>query len=78
MLKLIWDDGFKKKLKKIKNILYLFTKEPFATKLKNHKLSGKMKNLRAIIIEYYCRIIFSFTKKDEALLISIGTHDEVY
>lgn len=56
----------------------LFTQEPFSPELRNHKLSGKLKELRAIVIEYDCRIVFSMVDEDTALLINIGSHDEVY
>ena len=90
MINLIWDNGFKRKLKKylkkhpelkslIKEKLDLFCREPFAIELKNHKLSGKLKDFRAIVIEDDCRIVIKMVDKDtSALLISIGSHDEVY
>lgn len=89
MMKLAWNKNFEKSLKKyikkhpeketkIKEKLELFTQEPFSLELRNHKLSGKLKDLRAIMVEYDCRIIFKFVDEDTALLISIGTHEEVY
>jgi len=56
MIKIIWDEGFKRKYKKIiKNnfnlrekfweLTYLFEKEPFDNRLKTHKLTGKLKDL---------------------------------
>jgi len=90
MISLIWDKSFENKLKKylqkhpdkrekIKNKLEKFQKTPYAPELRNHKLSGKLKDLRAIVIEYDCRIVFKFVKKDTAaLLITIGPHDVVY
>jgi len=67
MLKLAWNNNFEKSLKKylkkhpekepkIKERLTLFTREPFSSELRNHKLSGKLKDLRAIVVEYDCRI----------------------
>lgn len=52
--------------------------DPHAPELKNHKLSGKLKDLRAISVEYDCRIVFTFVDENTALLVSIGTHNEVY
>jgi addiction module RelE/StbE family toxin len=89
MIKLIWDKRFKRNLKKyiskhpemedkIKDKLKLFTENPYAPELRNHKLSGQLKDLRAIVIDYDCRIVFRFVEKNSVLLISIGTHDEVY
>jgi mRNA-degrading endonuclease YafQ of YafQ-DinJ toxin-antitoxin module len=60
MINLTWNNSFEKALKKyinkhpgkeitIKKKLQLFCKEPFSQELKNHKLSGKLKDLRAIV-----------------------------
>ena len=89
MIKLIWNKNFEKSLKryvkkhpekesKIKEKLKLFTEEPFSPELKNHKLSGKLKDLRAIVVEYDCRIVLKFIDEGTALLINIGSHEEVY
>jgi addiction module RelE/StbE family toxin len=89
MIKLIWGARFEKQLQKyiqkhshnkklIKDKLEIFVQNPFDPELKNHKLSGKLKGLSAISMEYDCRIVFEFLNKNEVLLISIGSHDEVY
>lgn len=89
MIKLIWNKPFKRKLKnylgkhpdmedKIKSKLKVFCDDPYAPELRTHKLSGELKDLHAIVIDYDCRIVFSFVKPDGALLVTIGTHDEVY
>jgi addiction module RelE/StbE family toxin len=89
MIKLAWNKNFEKSLKKyikkhpeketkIRDKLKLFTKEPFSPELRNHGLSGKLKDLRAIVLEYDCRIVFKFVDEDTALLVNIGTHKEVY
>ncbi len=82
--------AFKKAFKKrIKNTiletefwirLETFTKEPFNTKLKTHKLSGKLKGLWSFSIEQNLRVIFYFTKDKpiKAIFVDIGSHDEVY
>jgi mRNA-degrading endonuclease YafQ of YafQ-DinJ toxin-antitoxin module len=62
----------------IQEKLELFVKEPFHPTLKNHKLSGNLKGLNAIYIEYDCRLVFHMLSEDEALLTNIGSHDEVY
>lgn len=56
----------------------LFCENPFHPLLKTHKLSGKLKNLWAFVVDYDCRVIFKFIQGDKALLIDIGTHEEVY
>jgi mRNA-degrading endonuclease YafQ of YafQ-DinJ toxin-antitoxin module len=46
--------------------------------LKNHKLCGQLKDLRAISVTYDCRIVFAMIENQSALLVAIVTHDEVY
>jgi addiction module RelE/StbE family toxin len=57
-----------------------FIDNPFDASLKTHKLSGKLKGLQSFSIEYNLRVVFYFTstKPIKAVLIDIGTHDEVY
>lgn len=89
IVKLVLTASFEKRLSKyihkhpdmeskIKNKLNLFVNSPYALELKNHKLSGKLDELRAIVISYDCRLVFQFVGEDKALLIDIGKHDEVY
>lgn len=89
MIKLVWDQGFKrayqKRIKKDSeintrfwNAVEMFVTDPFNPMLKTHKLSGKLKGLWVFSCLYDCRIIFKFIKKEEVLLIDIGSHDEVY
>ncbi len=60
--------------------LDLFISDPFESKLKTHRLSGKLKDLWSFSLDYNLRVIFYFTKDKpkKAVLIDIGTHDEVY
>lgn len=62
------------------NRLETFTTEPFNTKLKTHKLSGKLKGLWGFSIERNLRVVFYFTKDKphKAVFTDIGCHDEVY
>ena len=89
MIKITWDQGFKRIYKKkVKNNIELkkkfwdsietFSKNPFNPKLKTHKLTGKLKGLWAFSITYDYRVIFKFLNEDKVLLIDIGGHDEVY
>jgi addiction module RelE/StbE family toxin len=89
MIKLEWSSGFERALKKwlgkhpsdrdvIQSKLNKFIENPHAPELKNHGLSGKLKDLRAITVHYDCRIVFSMVDDTTALLVSIGTHEEVY
>jgi addiction module toxin, RelE/StbE family len=89
MVRLEWSSRFEKSLKKwiskhpesreaIKQKLEQFSANPFDPELKNHKLSGQLKDLRAISVAYDCRIVFAMVEENTALLVAIGTHDEVY
>lgn len=89
MIKVIWDQGFKRIYKKkIKNneelkkrfwdAIELFSKEPFSHRLRTHKLTGRLEGLWAFSISFDCRVIFKFLGKNEVFLIDIGEHDEVY
>jgi len=89
MISIVWDPGFKKAYqKKIKmdgnlkrkfwKTMKLFSSNPFSKQLRTHKLTGTLKGLWAFSVDYDTRVIFSFLKDDEVLLIDIGSHDEVY
>ena len=89
MIELIWDQKFKKSLKKrldksdeltkkFKSKIKLFEEDPFNPILRTHKLSGILKEYWAFSIDYNLRVIFKFIDSNTALLIDIGTHDEVY
>lgn len=60
--------------------LELFVSDPFHPSLKTHKLSGKLKPLWSFSIDYSHRVVFYFTesKPVKAVLVDIGTHEEVY
>jgi addiction module RelE/StbE family toxin len=62
------------------DVLNLFINNPFDDRLRTHKLSGKLKSLWSFSIDYNLRIVFFFTKDKptKAVLVDIGTHDEVY
>ena len=89
MISLVWDAGFKRSYKKrigsnaflkkkFWDAIDVFCQNPFDTKLKTHKLTGKLKDLWAFSVSHDCRVIFKFTDSETALLIDIGSHEEVY
>ena len=89
MLKILWDEGFKDIYKKkirdnpvLKEKFWfaveLFSKDPFNSKLRTHKLSGKLKELWAFSVAYDCRVIFKFLDENKVFLIDIVGHDEIY
>jgi mRNA interferase YafQ len=61
--------------------LQLLQADPYAARLKTHKLKGIHKNSWACSGGYDLRVVFSFTKsagKPAILLETVGTHDAVY
>jgi len=55
--------------------------DPHHPSLKTHKLKGELRECWACSAGYDLRIIFEFTRhagKAAILLLSIGTHDEIY
>lgn len=89
MILLRWNAKFKKRLAQylkkypqkkelIKEKLATFSKNPYSYELRNHKLSGKLNESRAISVDYDCRIVFTELNEREVFLIDIGSHDEVY
>jgi len=89
MLKISFDESFKraykKKIKgninleqKFRNKLEILKNNPFDSRLKTHKLSGKLKDLWSFSIEYDQRVVFYFIDPDKIVFIDIGNHDQVY
>ena len=61
--------------------LRLLQADPYAARLKTHKLKGKHGDSWACSGGYDLRIVFSFTRyagKPAILLETVGTHEEVY
>jgi addiction module RelE/StbE family toxin len=71
---------FPKRLQlKIEKTLILFEKNPQHISLKNHVLSGKMKDTRAISVNGDIRIIFQeFEHYTLVIILNIGGHEQVY
>jgi len=57
--------------------LDLIIKDPFSPILKTHKLSGRLRNHRAVSLTYEYRILF-IIERDNIYLTNIGSHDEIY
>lgn len=60
--------------------LETFIENPFHPKLKTHKLSGRLRQLWSFRISYHHRVLFYFSAENpqKAVLVDIGTHEEVY
>jgi mRNA interferase YafQ len=88
MIKLVWHKSFIRDYKKtrkkypeikekLEEVLNIFVKDPYQPILGTHKLSGKLKGHHAFSLGYDLRVVFKFID-DEAVLISLGSHEEVY
>jgi mRNA-degrading endonuclease YafQ of YafQ-DinJ toxin-antitoxin module len=90
MIEIVWDEGFKRLYKKwdrkhpdlisiFAERILLFEKNPFDASFKTHILGGKLKNIWAFSINYEHRLTFRFEENNtKAILVKVGTHDEVY
>lgn len=94
MKTLVWSNTFVRAFKralrrrpniriKIEQALNLLATDPFNPILRTHKLKGKLTGVWACMVDYDYRILFEFVKnpetgEDEILLLTLGTHDEVY
>jgi mRNA-degrading endonuclease YafQ of YafQ-DinJ toxin-antitoxin module len=70
-------------LPKVEKALRLLAEDPFHPELHSHKLKGQLERMWACSIDYDNRILFMFLKNpdsgaDDVLLVSMGTHQEVY
>jgi len=65
----------------IKAALEFLSEDAYDSRLRTHKLKGKLEGSWACSAGYDLRIIFSFVEHEGAeaiLLETVGTHDEVY
>jgi mRNA-degrading endonuclease YafQ of YafQ-DinJ toxin-antitoxin module len=68
-------------LEAIGDALVLLENDAFDPKLKTHKLKGDLAGCWSCSAGYDLRIVFEFVQSagaEAVLLLSIGTHDEVY
>ena len=61
----------------LKEKLTILQKNPKDSRLKAHKLTGRLKGFFGASLTYEHRLVFYFDKK-YIFLLAIGTHDEVY
>ena len=52
----------------------IFRRNPHDSRLKTHKLEGRLKEFWAFWVNYGYRIIFEFGKNDEIIFHRIGDH----
>jgi len=64
--------------KKLKDIAEkrekIFRQNPFNSKLKTHKLTGKLKDFWSFSLDYQYRIIFEFISDKIVWFHAVGTH----
>ncbi|NHC33236.1 type II toxin-antitoxin system mRNA interferase toxin, RelE/StbE family [Scytonema millei VB511283] len=69
-------------LPQIERVLQQLAEDPFHPSLRTHKLKGDLAGRWACSIDYSNRILFEFVKSselgEEILLLTLGSHDEVY
>lgn len=84
-MNLYYSDKFAKAYKKLPNKIKdlaeereeIFRQDPFDSKLKTHKLKGRLKTFYSFSVNYSYRIVFHFKSENEIIFDVIGTH-EVY
>lgn len=65
----------------IRETLTLLAEDAFAPRLRTHKLKGSLTGCWASSAGYDLRVVFEFISQsgnEAILLLSVGTHDEVY
>ena len=94
MNNLVWSPtfvrAFKRLVKKnpelrsqIEQILQQIAEDPFQLSLRSHKLKGDSSGRYSCSIDYRNRILFKFvtnpeSREEEILLLTLGSHDDVY
>lgn len=69
-----------KKLNKEKKMLAVqresyFRKNPFDSRLRTHKLSGRLQGYWAFSLTYSDRVLFRFIRQNDVIFYKIGSHD---
>ena len=94
MRTLVWSAAFVRAFKRavrrqpelrgrVERTLQQLAEDPFHPTLHSHKLKGKLAGAWACTVDYDHRILFEFVQnpesgEEEILLLTMGTHDEVY
>lgn len=63
-----------KEISKLRERIGVFRDNPFDSRLKAHKLKGRLKDYWAFSISYSDRILFRFLDKERVFFIDIGDH----
>lgn len=68
-------------LESIRRTLAILQEDAFDSRLGSHKLKGDLTGFWSCSAGYDLRIVFEISKRDKQeviLLVSVGTHDQVY
>lgn len=68
---------------RVERTLQQLAEDPFNPVLHSHKLKGELAGTWACTVDYTYRILFELVRnpesgEEEVLLLTMGTHDEVY
>jgi mRNA-degrading endonuclease YafQ of YafQ-DinJ toxin-antitoxin module len=68
---------------RLEQTLRQLAEDPFHPSLRTYKLTGQLSGTWACSVSYDIRILFEFVEDPESgeediLLLTVGTHDEVY
>ena len=94
MRTLVWSASFRRAFRRtirrrpelrvrVQRTLEQLAEDPFHPMLHSHKLKGELAGAWACTVDYDNRILFEFVAnpdlgEEEILLLTMGTHDEVY
>ena len=63
---------------RVEDRILLFSQDPFHPLLRNHALTGKYRGYRSVSVGGDLRVIFKMVSRDTTLVITIGTHTQLY
>jgi len=64
--------------KKYNERLNIFTSDPKNKIIKDHKLTGRLKNYRSFSISGDVRVVYYQLTEDRVLFIDIGSHNQIF
>lgn len=64
--------------KRLSERIEWFRIHPQDPRLKTHPLTGRLKGMYSFSLSYGKRVIYMMVKEDTALLVDVGSHEEVY
>jgi mRNA-degrading endonuclease YafQ of YafQ-DinJ toxin-antitoxin module len=63
----------------VSQVLAQIEKDPFASRLRTHALSGRLEGLHAVRVTHSVRLVVRIdVSAHEVVLLDLGSHDDVY